>query len=152
MSYLTDVYGPRLTGSPITRRAADYTIAQLKSWGMTNPRLETWGPFGRGWTNDKFCAQITGPVAFPVIGYPQAWTPGTNGLVTSEVVYVKIDSETDYATYRGKLGGKIVMLAAGSARDGRGTNHRAGQRTPSSARSHATCTGHGRATPSVHRR
>ena len=111
MSYLTDVHGPRLTGSPITRRAADYTIAQLKSWGMANPRLETWGPFGRGWTNDKFYAQVTGPVAFPVIGYPQAWTPGTNGLVTSEVVYVKIDSEADYATYRGKLGGKIVVLA-----------------------------------------
>lgn len=111
MSYLTDVYGPRLTGSPVTRRAADYTIAQLKSWGMSNPRLETWGPFGRGWTNDKFYAQVTGPVPFPVIGYPQAWTPGTNGLVTSEVIYVKIDSEADYAKYRGKLAGKIVVLS-----------------------------------------
>jgi hypothetical protein len=111
MSYLTDVHGPRLTGSPITRRAADYTIAQLKAWGMTNPRLETWGPFGRGWTNDKFYAQVTAPVAFPVIGYPQAWTPGTNGMVSSEVIYVKIDSEADYAKYRGKLTGKIVVLS-----------------------------------------
>ena len=111
MSYLTDVHGPRLTGSPITRRAADYTITQLKSWGMSNPRLETWGPFGRGWTNDKFYAQVTAPVAFPVIGYPQAWTPGTNGLVKSDVVYVKIDSDADYAMYRGKLAGKIVVLA-----------------------------------------
>jgi len=111
MSYLTDVYGPRLTGSPITRRAADYTIAQLKSWGLSNPRLETWGPFGRGWTNDKFYAQVTAPVAFPVIGYPQAWTPSTNGMITGNVVYVKIDSEADFAKYRGNLAGKIVMLA-----------------------------------------
>mgnify|MGYP000579341014 CR=1 FL=1 len=111
MSYLTDVHGPRLTGSPVTRRAADYTIAQLKSWGMTNPRLETWGPFGRGWTNDKFYAQVTSPVAFPVIGYPQAWTPGTSGLVTSEIVYVKVDSEPDFARYRGTLAGKIVVLS-----------------------------------------
>ncbi len=111
MSYLTDVHGPRLTGSPITRRAADYTIAQLKSWGMTNPHLETWGPFGRGWTNDKFYAQVTAPVPFPVIGYPQAWTPGTNGLVSSDVVYVQIESEADYAKYRGTLAGKIVMLS-----------------------------------------
>ena len=103
------MHGPRLTGSPITRRAGDYTITQLKSWGVTNLRLETWGPFGRGWTNDKFYAQVTGPVAFPVIGYPQAWTPGTNGLVTSDVVYVQVDSEADYAKYRGKLGGKIVV-------------------------------------------
>ncbi len=111
MSYLTDVHGPRLTGSPVTRRAADYTIAQLKSWGVSNARLETWGPFGRGWTNDKFYAQVTSPVAFAAIGYPQAWTPGTNGLVKSDVVYVKIDSEADYAKYRGKLTGKIVMLS-----------------------------------------
>ena len=111
MSYLTDVHGPRLTGSPITRRAADYTIAQLKSWGMSNPRLETWGPFGRGWTNEKFYAQVTAPVPFPVIGYPQAWTPGTNGLISSDVIYVKIDSEADFAKYRGKLTGKIVVLS-----------------------------------------
>ncbi len=111
MSYLTDVHGPRLTGSPVTRRAAEYTLGQLKTWGMANPRLESWGPFGRGWTNDKFYAQVTAPVAFPVIGYPQAWTPSTDGPVSSDVIYVKIDSEPDFARYRGKLTGKIVMLA-----------------------------------------
>lgn len=110
MSYLTDVHGPRLTGSPIARRAADYTTAQLKGWGMSNVHLESF-PFGRGWTNDKFYAQVTEPVAFAVIGYPQAWTPGTNGLVKSEIVYVRIDSEADFAKYRGRLTGKIVMFA-----------------------------------------
>lgn len=110
MSFLTDVHGPRLTGSPVTRRAADYTMAQLKGWGLTNIALETF-PFGRGWTNDRFVAQVTEPVAFPAIGYPQAWTPGTNGVVKSEIVYVRIDSEPDFAKYRGKLAGKIVALA-----------------------------------------
>ncbi len=111
MSYLTDVSGPRLTGSPNTRKAAEWSMAEMKKWGLTNPRLESWGPFGRGWTNDKFYAQVTGPVPFPVIGYPQAWTPGTNGLVKSEVIYVKINAEADFATYKGKLQGKIVMLS-----------------------------------------
>lgn len=110
MSYLTDVYGPRLTGSPIARRAADYTISQLKGWGLSNTRLETF-PFGRGWTNDKFYVQVTAPVAFPVIGYPQAWTPGTNGLIKSDVVYVRIDSDADFAKYKGQLAGKVVMFA-----------------------------------------
>jgi hypothetical protein len=110
MSYLTDVHGPRLTGSPVTRRAADYTISQLKGWGLVNAHLESF-PFGRGWTNDKYYAQVTGPVPFAVLGYPQAWTPGTNGLIKSDVVYVRIDSEADFATYRGKLAGKIVMFA-----------------------------------------
>lgn len=111
MSYLTDVNGPRLTGSPVTRRAAEWTVSEMKKWGLTNPRLEAWGPFGRGWTNDKFYAQVTSPVAFPVIGYPQAWTPGTNGLVKSEVIYVKINAEEDFAKYKGKLTNKIVMLS-----------------------------------------
>jgi len=111
MSYLTDVSGPRLTGSPNTRKAAEWTMAEMKKWGLTNPRLESWGPFGRGWTNDKFYAQVTAPVPFPVIGYPQAWTPGTNGLVKSEVVYVKINADSDFTKYKGQLKGKIVMLS-----------------------------------------
>ena len=118
MSYLTDVHGPRLTGSPMARAAADYTMAQLKGWGMANIHLEHF-PFGRGWTNDKFYAQVTGPVAFSVIGYPQAWTPGTRGLVKSDVVYVRIDSEADFAKYKGQLAGKIVMLAPMRAVDPR---------------------------------
>ncbi len=110
LSYLTDVYGPRLTGSPNARRAAEWTLEELRSWGISEPHLETWGPFGRGWTNDKFYAQVTAPVPFAIIGYPQAWTPGTNGLVSADVVYVKAESEADLAQYRGKLGGKIVMV------------------------------------------
>jgi hypothetical protein len=110
MSYLTDVYGPRLTGSPIARRAADYTMSQLKGWGLANTRLETF-PFGRGWTNDKFYVQVTAPVPFPVIGYPQAWTPGTKGAISSNIVYVKIDNDADFAKYKGQLAGKVVMLA-----------------------------------------
>ena len=120
MSYLTDVHGPRLTGSPVTRRAADYAMSQLKGWGLSNAHLESF-PFGRGWTNDKFYAQVTAPVAFSVIGYPQAWTPGTNGLVKSEIVYVKIDDEADYVKYKGKLAGKIVMFAPMRAVDPRYT-------------------------------
>ena len=111
MSWLTDVHGPRLTGSPITRRAADYTVQQMQSWGLSNPRIEPWGTFGRGWVNEKFYAQVTQPVPFAVIGYPQAWTPGTNGLVKSEIVYVRIDGEADIEKYRGKLAGKVVILA-----------------------------------------
>ncbi len=110
MSYLTDVHGPRLTGSPVTRRAADYTISQLKGWGLNNPHLEMF-PFGRGWTNDKFYAQVTAPVAFSVIGYPQAWTPGTKGVLKGDIVYVKIENEADFAQYKGKLAGKVVMFA-----------------------------------------
>jgi hypothetical protein len=112
MSYLTDVYGPRLTGSPNIKAAGDWTIQQLKTWGISNPRYESWGPFGRGWTSERFTAQVTAPVAYPVIAYPSAWSPSTKGAAAGQVVLVQIDSEPDFAKYRGKLRGKWVFSAA----------------------------------------
>ena len=54
-SYLTDVYGPRLTGSPDTREAADWTETTMKAWGLANVHTESW-PFGRGWRNQRVTA------------------------------------------------------------------------------------------------
>ena len=112
MSWLTDVHGPRLTGSPITKRAGDWTIELFKKWGLANPRYEWWGPFGRGWVNDRMIAQVTAPVAFPVIGYPGAWSDGTNGVVNNEVVLVPgtIRTAAEFAPYRGKLKGRIIVM------------------------------------------
>ncbi len=111
-SWLTDVYGPRLTNSPTARAGADWAVAKLKEWGLVNARLEPWGPFGRGWTNERTLVQVTKPVPFPVIAYPSAWTPGTNGLVTAQVVMARLDTEEDLAANRGKLRGMIVMQGA----------------------------------------
>src|SRR2546428_10208800 len=57
LSYLTDVYGGRLTGSPQIKAAADWTRKKLMEWELTNVKLEPWGPFGRGWSNEKFTAR-----------------------------------------------------------------------------------------------
>jgi hypothetical protein len=111
-SYLTDVHGPRLTGSPQAKIAGDWTIGQLKSWGISNPRYEMWGPFGRGWSNEKITARMVAPANFPLMAYAGAWTPGTSGPVAGDVALVRIDSLADLAKYRGTLRGKWVMLAA----------------------------------------
>jgi hypothetical protein len=108
-SYLTDVYGPRLTGSPNIRQAADWAVAELRKWGASNPRIEDWGTFGRGWVNERFSAQVLTPTPWPIIGMPKAWTPGTDGAVTADVVFAPMESEQDFGTWRGKLKGKIVM-------------------------------------------
>jgi hypothetical protein len=110
MSYLTDVYGPRLTGSPNIKAAGEWAIQSMKSWGISNPRFESWGPFGRGWVNEHFSAQVTAPRPYQVIAYPSAWSPSTQGNASGPVVLVKIDSEPDFAAYRGKLRGKWVLL------------------------------------------
>jgi len=110
-SYLTDVYGPRLTGSPNIREAAEWTQKTMKDWGLSNVHLETW-PFGRGWQNQKMVAMATTPRAFPLIAYPKAWTPGTNGPVTGEAVIAVIENEHDFETFKGKLRGKFVLASA----------------------------------------
>jgi carboxypeptidase Q len=111
MSYLTDVYGPRLTNSPNLRQAADYAVDTLKSWGLSKVHEEPWGPFGRGWSNELFQANEIAPRHFPLIAYPKAWTLGTSGPITAEAVYARIESDGDFDAFRGKLKGKFVLTA-----------------------------------------
>src|SRR5690348_1210663 len=87
LSYLTDVIGPRLTGSPNMKRANEWTRDRLAAWGLANAHLEPWGPFGRGWSLKRFSAQVTAPQCIPVIAYPKAWSPGTEGILSAPVVY-----------------------------------------------------------------
>src|SRR2546429_2456132 len=75
LSYLSDVIGPRLTASPNMRRANEWTRDTLTKWGLQNAHLESWGPFGRGWTLKRFSAQVIEPQDIPVIAYPKAWSP-----------------------------------------------------------------------------
>jgi hypothetical protein len=111
MSWLTDVHGPRLTGSPITKAAGDWTIDALTRWGVKNAHYEWWGPFGRGWVVDHFSAMMTAPHPFQVIAYPAAWSPGTDGPAKGAVMRVRLDSVADLAAHRGTLRGKWVMMA-----------------------------------------
>lgn len=107
-SYLTDVYGPRLTGSPNIKEAAEWAQKTMQEWSLANVHLETW-PFGRGWQNQRFVALALAPRAYPLVGFPKAWTPGTNGPVTGEAVLADIQSEKDFEAWRGRLRGKYVL-------------------------------------------
>ena len=111
LSYLSDVIGPRLTASPGMKRANEWTRDQLTKWGLQNAHLEPFGPFGRGWTLQRFSAQVSEPVAIPLIAYPKAWSTGTAGPITAEVVYVDARTEADLEKYKGKLNGKIVLTS-----------------------------------------
>jgi carboxypeptidase Q len=111
LGYLTDVYGPRLTNSPNIREAGEYAVKTLSSWGLASVHEETWGPFGRGWSNEFFAASEIAPRHFPLIAYPKAWTPGTNGTVTADAIYAKIEREEDFAFYRGRLRSLFVLTA-----------------------------------------
>jgi len=109
LSYLTDVIGPRLTGSPNLKRANEWTRGKLEDWGLTNAQLEAWGPFGRGWSLKRFSAQIVEPQAIPLIGFPKAWSPGLDQPLVADVVYLDAKGDADLAKYKGKLHGAIVL-------------------------------------------
>lgn len=109
LEYLSDVIGPRLTASPAMKQANEWTRERLASWGLQNAHLEAWGPFGRGWTLTRFSAQVTEPLDIPLIAYPKAWSPGTNGPLTADVIYVDANTEADLAKYKGRLKGAIVL-------------------------------------------
>ena len=115
LSDLTDRIGPRLTGSPNMKKANEWTRDQFTKWGLQNAHLESWGPFGLGWQNQSTFVRMTAPDTAMLIAYPEAWTPGTEGLVKGEVVAAKLEKSEDLEKYRGKLKGKIVLL--GEARE-----------------------------------
>lgn len=106
--WLSDIYGPRLEGSPGKEEAGQWAMKTMRSWGLANVREQRFA-FGKGWSLEHFAAEMTEPRVSPLIAYPKAWTPGTNGPVEADVVRAEIASEADFAKYRGKLRGKIVL-------------------------------------------
>ena len=107
-TWITDIHGPRLTGSPGLDKATSWAQEQLKDWGMSNVHLHEWGPFGRGWQMDHFEMHAEEPIYWPIIAYPKAWSPPVKG--TAEVIYLDVKKEEDLKKYKGKLKGKFVLM------------------------------------------
>ena len=120
--HLTDVIGPRLTGSAAAREAALWTVAEMRGWGLTDAHVEPW-TFGHpGWRNVRAEGRLLGYYGRPLLFQTVAWTPGTDGPVTGEVVMIDPPRQTDAATLtaylesvRNDVEGRIVLL--GRARD-----------------------------------
>ncbi len=109
---LMDGIGPRLTGSPNAKKANEWTRDTLTKIGLENAHLEDWGEFGLGWQQLNTWARMVTPDTAVLILQATPWSPSTSGPVTGDVVYVSIQSEKDFDTYRGKLAGKIVLFGA----------------------------------------
>jgi len=117
MHYFTDVYGPRLTGSPNHKAAGEWAIKQMASWGFTNGHLEPWD-FGHvGWLNERATGHVTSPYKEPLVLETLAWTPSTNGTVSGQVYQMippTSPTEDEFKafleTQKDKVKGKIVMV------------------------------------------
>lgn len=115
LSYLTDVYGPRLTNSPNYYKAANWAKEELTKLGLENATIEPWGTFGKGWSVESFSLEMTSPDYNRLIAFPEAWTRGTNGVITGTPVLMDIKEISDLDQFKGKLKGAIVLL--GGERD-----------------------------------
>ena len=86
LHYFSDVYGPRLTGSPNHKAAADWAVKEMKSWGFDNVHLEAWNFGHPGWVNERASGFITAPVQDSLVFEVLSWTPGTNGVVKGQAL------------------------------------------------------------------
>ena len=109
--YLTEVSGPRLQGSPGYIRASNWAKTKLAEWGLQNAMLEPWGDWGKGWELQRSYLAMTNPYYKPFIAFPKAWTVGSNGMKSADVILVSAKDSTELMAYKGKLKGKIVLLS-----------------------------------------
>ena len=111
VSWLTDVFGPRVSRSPSYIAAVRWAKKRLEHYGLRNVHLESY-EFGTGWQNDLTSAHMVSPQYMPIMAYPPSWSAGTDGKVRGSVVYINFDdieSEEDLSAFVGELGGSIVF-------------------------------------------
>jgi hypothetical protein len=113
---LADVYGPRLTGSPNHKAAAEWAIRQMTAWGLSNAHLEPWD-FGHvGWLNERFTGHMISPIKDVLTCEVLSWTPSTRGPVTAKAYQMILPdrpSQEQLTAYldsqKAKVRGRIVM-------------------------------------------
>ena len=85
---LTDLYGPRLTGSPNHVNAAKWVAREMQAWGFDKTELEPWDFGHPGWVNERNTGLMLKPVQDTLTYEVLAWTPSTKGEVTAEAVSI----------------------------------------------------------------
>jgi hypothetical protein len=109
--YLTDVIGPRLTGSAGVRRANEWTVERMRAYGVDSAALEPW-PFGVTWQRGPLTMRLLSPHERVLQAVSWAWAPGTNGPVAGNVMYVDAATHDEYdRRFAGRVRGAWVMLS-----------------------------------------
>ncbi len=109
LSYMTDVIGPRINGTPAMKKAYDWAVAKFKEYGMENVAVEPSGEFAPGWSNEYVSVHLIAPAYQPIVAYPVPWTLSTKGKISGQPVVALIRTKADLEKYKGKLKGAIVF-------------------------------------------
>jgi carboxypeptidase Q len=110
IAYLSDRIGGRMTNSPAMRAAETWAQEKFKSAGLANVHREGF-EFGRGWWIEAAHVRMLAPRILELRSIPIAWTPSTNGPLTAPIIVAPIKTDKDFAEWKGKLAGKIVLTS-----------------------------------------
>ena len=108
-SYMTDVLGARLTNSSDMVRAQEWVLGEMKRIGLVNAVREPFMDYGVSWDNEYVSLHLMEPDYSPMVGYPIAHTPGTDGKQRLQVVIADVQTKQDLERYRGRLRGMAVL-------------------------------------------
>jgi hypothetical protein len=108
--HLTEVIGPRLTGSPGMMKANEWTADMFREWGLDNVTIEPWGEFGTGWRLDDYKGRMLKPYVQPLQAQPLGWSGSTDGLVRGPVMHAMVADSSELEQYRGTLAGAFLMI------------------------------------------
>ncbi|HSQ79128.1 MAG TPA: M28 family peptidase, partial [Candidatus Bathyarchaeia archaeon] len=111
LSWMTDVFGPRIPGSPAYNKAAAWAVQRFKDLGLANAAIEPSGELGLGWSYEYVSVHMTAPSYMPIVAFPRPWTGSTKGKITGSPILASIASKADMEKYKGKLKGAIVLLS-----------------------------------------
>lgn len=111
VGYMTDVLGARLTLSEHMKKAQAWAKAKMEKIGLVNTVIEPFMDYGAAWDNEYFSLHMLEPDYQYMMGYPLAYTPGTNGKITCPAVIVNIQTKADREKYKGKLKGVAVLAS-----------------------------------------
>jgi len=109
LGYLSDVIGPRLTGSANLKRANEFTAEVMKSYGLSNVHLEPW-EIPVGWERGTATMKLIEPDNGRSLTVASSgWSPGTKGKIVSDVVVIDARTKADLEKYRGKLKNAVIL-------------------------------------------
>lgn len=114
ISDLSDVYGPRLTGTNQYYTAAEWAKKTMENWGVDKVYFENYCDDCMGWEVKSFNVEMTEPAYMKIQAYPYAWTASSNGVQIGDLIWIEshTDLEKVKEQWSGKLQGKTILIGS----------------------------------------